>query len=111
MTREEIHTMSNSQLDEEIRKVLKCEWSAKFYFRDLEAVHLAEQTLTPRQWMKYIVDLCGTVPPEPEDLTEIFYKGPLRAGFLSEIWYGLSATLRQRAEALLIVLMEGDESK
>jgi hypothetical protein len=112
MTRDEIWEMCDHKLDSALSKATGSTGGfLPNYSRNLHALRFIEATLTPEQWAEYLGNLVQILADMPADQRGAIAKRypSVPAALLRGAWYGMTATPRQRAEALLMVLTEEDQ--
>ena len=100
MNHDAVREMSNDDIEAMITTYISTEnWD---FCTDINALAEAEKTLTPEQWESYLKCLYEIISP---------YDGLDIPGEVGLIYFGmhvaLTAPARQRAEALLLTLTEG----
>ena len=102
MTHEEIKKLGNQQLNFELQKVLYGEVTKIVdYCQNLDALQAIEATLTPKRWEVYIEELEHFHLTEEQTKMISYFGGNDNR---REIYFALSLSARQRAEALLLTL-------
>ena len=113
MTRDEVRAMSDEELDAKILDFVFPNVKPNLcmsinYATDLNGLRIAEQHLTPEQWFYYVMRLWDSAPQPPTEIAVL--NNPIGTACLRGLYAGLTATARQRAEALLLTLREGDNN-